>query len=75
MGEMTFGEFFFINVVSLKYILQSKILCSYEHSLSSERPVTIAVVPSSDHGSTVIETVAPSGDHYCIDIVVPSSDH
>ena len=22
-----------------------------------------------------VETVAPSGDHYCIDLVVPSSDH
>ena len=21
------------------------------------------------------ETVSPSGDHYCIDLVVPSSDH
>ena len=22
-----------------------------------------------------VEIVAPSGDHYCIDLVVPSSDH
>ena len=22
-----------------------------------------------------VETVAPSGDHYCIDLVVPSSEH
>ena len=48
---------------------------------------TDAVVPSSDHCRTEIvlppviisalrvETVAPSGEHYCIDLVVPSSDH
>ena len=42
---------------------------------------TGAVVPSSDHchlviiAALIVETVAPSGDHYCIETVPPSSDH
>ena len=58
------------------FFLQSKVLCSYTHSLvnpSSDHFHTDAVVPSSDHCRT--ETVLPPSDHYCIDIVVPSSDH
>ena len=68
------------------FFLQSKVLCSSTHSLSSEPNFqTDTVVPSSDHCRTeavlppsdhyCIETVAPSGAHYCIDIVVPSSGH
>ena len=42
---------------------------------SSDQCFTEAVglLPPSDH--YCIETVAPSGDHYGIDLVVPSSDH
>ena len=82
---------FLISGISLRsgdvdvFFLQSKVLCSWTHCLSSDHFQTDAVVPSSDHCriETVlplsehycIEPVAPSGDHYCIDIVVPSSDH
>ena len=68
------------------FFLQSKVLCSSTHSLSSESNFhTDTVVPSSDHCRAeavlppsdhyCIETVVPSGAHYCIDIVVPSSGH
>ena len=88
---------FLISGLSLRFgdvdvfFLQSNILCSYTHLLSSERNpssdhfLTGALVPSSAHCRTetvlppsdhyCIETVAPSGDHYCIDIVLPSRDH
>ena len=64
--------------------------CNYTHSPPSppgDNFHSDAVVPPSDHCSTetvlptgerhlvFAETVAPSIDHYCIDIVASSSDH
>ena len=33
------------------------------------------VLPPSDHYALIVDTVAPSGDHYCIETVPPSSDN
>ena len=47
------------------YSYNSKVICSYTHSLSSES--------FSDHFHT--DAVVPSSDHCCTETVLPSSDH
>ena len=66
------------------YFLQSKVHDAVVPS-SDHCRTDIVLPPPSDHYQRSIpffvitalrvETVAPSGDHYCIDLVVPSSDH